>query len=158
MAIAPPDAQLAGDILHLIARETGARREAVQLDSRLVEDLGIAGDDAFELIRVISDRYPVDWAALKPHWVAYFGTAKRRVQTQAIMAGAFASGFGVMLWARFEPVWLTGTLLGLLFIVAADRGLHHARRHRGLPEPVTVRDLVEAVEAGRWVKPFRSSH
>lgn len=146
----PP--RLAEDLLHLIAAEARRPPGAVQLDARIVEDLGLSGDAAFELIRAISDRYPVDWTALRPQWHALFERRAARLEAWATGAASLAAGWGAMHALGFEPAWLTGALAGLLLWIAADRALRHWRAARGLPEPATVRDLVEAVQAGRWMK------
>ena len=80
-------------------------------DNRLLEDLGIDGADAFELLDEFAERFHVDMTGFRP--IEYFGP---------------------------EAGWSPLVLLYRWF------------RRPPKTEPLYVRDLVSAVEAGRWRK------
>lgn len=48
------------DIADFVASETGVNRGKIEPESRLVEDLGIEGDDFFELEQAFAKRFNVD--------------------------------------------------------------------------------------------------
>ena len=58
------------DVFHevqkIIVEQTGLKADAVLMDSDLLRDLGIAGDDGDVLIEALAKRFDVDWSELDP--------------------------------------------------------------------------------------------
>ena len=48
------------DISEFVAKQTGVERTKIVPEARLVEDLGVEGDDFFELERVFAQQFKVD--------------------------------------------------------------------------------------------------
>ena len=65
------DLTLEKKIKQLVAQETEVRVEKLALETRLLEDLGVDGDDAFELLEKYSETFKVDFS--KFQFSKYFG-------------------------------------------------------------------------------------
>ncbi|MEJ2591182.1 MAG: DUF1493 family protein [Candidatus Thiodiazotropha sp.] len=60
--------QLETDVIEFIAAESGTRKDQVGLNSTLLGDLGIDGDDARELLESFSERFGVDVSEFEWQW------------------------------------------------------------------------------------------
>ena len=58
-------------VRHFVAEQSGNRVERLARETRLLHDLGIDGDDAFELFLAFGERFHVDLSPME--WPAYFG-------------------------------------------------------------------------------------
>jgi len=54
--------QLERDVIDIVAEESGKRKNQISLDSTLLDDLGVDGDDAWELLERLHERYKVDFS------------------------------------------------------------------------------------------------
>jgi acyl carrier protein len=144
-----PDQQ--SDVIDLVARERGLSHEEVQLSDRLLQDLGMDGDDAVDFFNSVHERFGTDLTHLHEHWSEHFGPEGFScwnglvIIPAAVIGGAVAGGAGL---STFWGIAITGALLAAWLWVT--------RRWRG-PDgmvPVTVGEVVAAVEAGAW--PSRS--
>ncbi|HEY0012338.1 MAG TPA: DUF1493 family protein [Allosphingosinicella sp.] len=66
-------APIEAEVIDLIARERGLPRHKVTLSSRLLQDLGMDGDDAVEFFQDFETRYGADLTPLYLHWDRHFG-------------------------------------------------------------------------------------
>jgi hypothetical protein len=66
-------AGIADQILEFTASERGMRRDKVKLGSRLLQDLGMDGDDAVEFFEKFGSQFRVDLTQLWKHWRSHFG-------------------------------------------------------------------------------------
>jgi hypothetical protein len=98
-------ADLATRVRQLVAAERGMVLEDIAIDSRLLEDLGMEGDDAVKFFRRFAREFGVDLAGMR--WRRHF------------------SAEGFFSW------WIPDI-------------------------PVTVRDLVNAASAKRWLMDYSS--
>lgn len=57
--------QLDNEVVELIAAESGTRKDKVALSSTLLGDLGIDGDDAWELLESLNERFGVDFSEIE---------------------------------------------------------------------------------------------
>jgi hypothetical protein len=96
-------------VIAFVQDHVGSR--AVTPDKRLLEDLGIDGADACELLEEFADHFHVDMTGFRP--IDYFGPE-----------------------AGFSPLLV----------------IYRFFRPGAATEPLYVRDLVSAVESGRWSK------
>lgn len=48
------------DLRHIISEATGISFDKIRSDSKLVSELGIGGDDGYELMELLSNKYNVD--------------------------------------------------------------------------------------------------
>ena len=100
------------DVREFVAERSGHTSNRLTPETRLLHDLGIDADDAFELFLAFSERFGVDLSTM--HWPDYFGSE----------TGAPAR-------------WL-------MRLAGGPEALHE--------HPVTMQDLADAANAGRWVK------
>jgi acyl carrier protein len=68
----PTPASIAESVLSLVADYTGCRREQLNLDTALNQDLGVDGDDACELLDAFAKKFGVDLSRF--HYDRYFGS------------------------------------------------------------------------------------
>ncbi len=54
--------QLESDVIEIVAEESGRQKSQVSLDSTLLDDLGVDGDDAWELLERLHERYKVNFS------------------------------------------------------------------------------------------------
>ena len=52
-------------ILRLVAKKTGLQFEKLTMESRLLQDLGVDGDDADELLTVFAEEFHVDMTSFR---------------------------------------------------------------------------------------------
>jgi acyl carrier protein len=64
---------LESEIIDFAAHETGVKANKVALSTRLLQDLGMDGDDAVEFFDLFSDKFKVDLSQLSQHWHHHFG-------------------------------------------------------------------------------------
>ena len=145
-------ARAAEKVIALLERECGLSRETLRCDSRLESDLGVAGDDAYELLHAMQQDLGVDLSdfdgddSISPEGMTPL--------EMILMIGTILATLAAFLWfVPTAPPWLqSGTALAVAFAVAW--GVDKLRAPR--PE-LTLRDLVLSVEAGRWISPIRPS-
>ena len=135
------------EVIDLIAHERGLSREKVHLSDRLLQDLGMDGDDAVDFFTSVHERFGTDLTHLDEHWTEHFGPEGFScwnglvIIPAAVVGGVVAGSVGL---STFWGVAITVALLAV--------GLWAVRRW-GPPDrtvPVTVGEVVTAVEAGAW--------
>jgi hypothetical protein len=135
------------EVIDLLAHERDLPRERVHLSDRLLQDLGMDGDDAVDFFNSVHERFGTDLTHLHEHWSEHFGPEGSScwnglvIIPAALISGAITGVAGVStLWA--VPI-LVAVLAAWLWVMRrwrpADRMI-----------PVTVGEVVAAVEAGAW--------
>lgn len=135
------------EVIDLIARERGLPRHRVALSSRLLQDLGMDGDDAVEFFQDFERRYCADLEPLYRHWDRHFGP----------------EGFGsplsllVMLVLLFlplplialgiPPAWVWGVEIAAILLWLWPLGQWPLKDET---VPVTVEEVVLAASTKRW--------
>jgi acyl carrier protein len=140
------------EIVDILAKKTGLSRETLHLSDRLVQDLGIDGDDAVELFDSLHQRFGTDLTHLHEHWSDHFGPEFSCLNVLIVVPAAALGGVVAAL-ANLSAFWAIAITLALVAT------WHWAVRRRGATDrliPVTIRDLVAAVEAGAWPSPPES--
>ena len=103
-------------------------------------------DDAVEFFEAVRERFGTDLSALDREWRAYFGDEGGGFTGFALLPGM---GVGGLLgwWLGLSWGWgfalAVGIGIGSLWVLATKPGARNEA-------PVTVSDLVAAVEAGAW--------
>lgn len=110
----------------LVSGYCGVPEAEITLESRLVEDLGMGGDDGRAFLESFADEFDVDVSRLAP--VNYFDHTPPLSRFLSV----------IPLVAAFSP--------------AFRRYVGHATRGR---RAVTVRSLVRSAQAGVWMRPER---
>lgn len=129
-------------VIDLIVKVMDLQPEEVRLSSRLFEDLGIDGDDAIALFEQIQKRFGTDLTHLC--WREHFGPEGMPLWTilpifPAALVGAFV--------AR-----AVGNIAGVVttFALAIVAVWVITRLTSEKLKPITVAEVVQAVEAGSW--------
>jgi hypothetical protein len=129
------------------------RRHKLSVNTRLVQDLGMDGDDAVEFFKTFGEEFNVSLDGLHARWHQHFGPEGIPL--------TYSLGFIVLVWLCFEagflfhdrigvlPAWGWGTaLMGIAIFI------YHRWFAKDAMLPITVLDLVESARAGLWIKPY----
>ena len=108
----------------LVSGQTGVPEAEITLETRLVEDLGMDGDDGHELLEVFADEFGVDLSQMAPF--NYFDDEPPMFWFSEV----------IPILAQLSPRF--------------RRYVLHVTRGR---RAVTLRDLVASARAGRWIRP-----
>lgn len=147
-------ARAATKVIDLLGEECGCKRETLRCNSRLESDLGVYGNDVYDLLEVMEKRLHVDMSEFDSHDCISpeYMTLGDYVLMFSIMSGGMAlAGLVHLLWPALPPLCLL--LVGVLgAILVVKLGAKFSPEKERRPE-LCVRDLVRAVEAKRWVSP-----
>jgi acyl carrier protein len=108
----------------LVSGQSGVPQEEITLETRLVEDLGLDGDDGHELLEAFADEFGVDMSGMAP--LNYFDDEPPMFYSTALIPAV----------ARFSP-----------------RFAAYVRRSTRGRRSLTVRSLVASARAQRWLTP-----
>jgi Protein of unknown function (DUF1493) len=134
--------------------------------TRLAQDLDIKGEDASEFFDAYGKEFHVNLDALNMHWDQHFHPEAGVILNAVFvvlgcvtLAGSllFLFSFGGRMWSHMyfspykiyrTPTWIGSGVASLIFWAVAW--------HRNRASiPITIADLIEAAEAGRWVKSYK---
>lgn len=135
------------EVMSILAEERGLPPEKIQLSDRLVQDLGMDGDDAVDFFNSLYERFGTDLTHLHEHWSEHFGPEGLSCWTGLVIIPAAAIGGVVAAVAGLT------TFSGLAITIALLATWLWVTRRWGPPHkivPVTVQQVVAAVEAGAW--------
>jgi len=139
----PVDDHLSARVLAFTARQLGYNIEKVGLESRLLEDLGLDGDDAGEFFQAFAQEFAVDLHdfSLSRH----FGPEgiPFRVTLASLLILALAAALAALLSWWAIPFFLAALVLLL--------GYRYRKSQRSSPGSLRVLHLVQAATARRWV-------
>ncbi|MGA2153476.1 MAG: DUF1493 family protein [Bryobacteraceae bacterium] len=134
-------------IIAFTADEIGVKRGRIRLDSRLLHDLGMDGDDAVEFFEEFSKRFHVDVTPLSNHWAQHFGPEIGGGPILLAVIG-LAVGAATLLHKAVPavPTWAWCIPLVPSLIWCGNKVV------TARVVPVTVRDLVNAASTGEWAE------
>jgi hypothetical protein len=135
------------EVMDLVDHERGLPREQVQLSDRLLQDLGMDGDDAVDFFNSLHERFGTDLTQLHEGWSEHFGSEGFSCWNGLVIIPAAALAGVVAGIAGLSQFW--GVVMAVVLLAAWLWGM----RRWGPPDrlvPVTVQDVVAAVEAGAW--------
>lgn len=132
-------------IIWLIADQTGCKAERITQESRLQTDLGVAGEDGYDLLVRFEEEFAIDMTPLRydEHFEA---------EGISLGAGLWIFGFVLLilftpfLWPWIIPIWAIAIFLFLRF-----------RPHVERLKEIRVSDLVRSAEAQRWTYDYPDS-
>ena len=139
---------VAADVIAIVAEERGRKSSEIKLSHRLLDDLGMDGDDAVDFFTGLKRRYNVDLNVLDREWDRHFGPEGLQtwillpVLAFPVWVGLVGMHVEPIQAALVFPVALVSA--GCLFIRARNR------RRRRPYIPVTVKDVADAVSSGSW--------
>ena len=135
------------EVVELIADERGLPRQKVKLSDRLLQDLGMDGDDAVDFFNSLHERFGTDLTHLQEHWSEHFGPEGFSCWNGLVIIPAAVIGGLVAGVAGLSTPW------GVAITVALLAAWLLVMRRWGSPDkmvPVTVQEVVAAVEEGSW--------
>jgi hypothetical protein len=135
------------DVIDLLADERGLPRDKVNLSDRLLQDLGMDGDDAVDFFISVHERFGTDLTHLHEHWSQHFGPEGFSFKNGLVIIPAAIIGGLLAGFAGLSAFW------GFAVTVAMLAAWLWAMRRWGPPDrmvPVTVQEVVAAVDAGAW--------
>lgn len=141
------------EVVELLADERGLSTQKVKLSDRLLQDLGMDGDDAVDFFNSLHERFGTDLTHLQEHWSEHFGPEGFSCWNGLVIIPAAVIGGVVAGVAGLSTFW------GLAITVTLLVAWLLAMRRWGPPDkmvPITVRELVAAVETGAWPTPPKS--
>ena len=143
-----PYSEIEQSILAFVAKETGHNPKRLALNSRLVHDLGVDGDDAVELFEKFGEKYGVDLTALFQNWDQYFVPEGHRLGMGCMIAVGVAAILGDLLHRAYPPIpawaWMIALPIACLFV--------HAKFFAESADcvPITIQELVDAAISRTW--------
>lgn len=142
-------------VIGSVAEERGLAAQKIKPTDRLLDDLGMDGDDAVEFFAAFAKEYNVDLAPLYEHWDWHFGPEGLLAPWGLLPLLAFACW---MVLARLGvPVQWSWPVLPAGVGLAIYFGVRGWLRRRARPYfPISVADLARAAAQGRWVFPYES--
>jgi len=141
-------ASLEERVVSFTADQIGMTPEEIRLDSRLLHDLGMDGDDAVEFFEKFSERFHVDVTALGNRWSQHFGS-EGGVNPVLLAFIGLAFGLAALLHEAVQSVPIWAWCVPLVALVPWTlRRLGVGVDPRILP--ITVQELVDAAKRGRW--------
>lgn len=138
---------LKSEVLDLVAHERGLSPEKVHMSDRLLQDLGMDGDDAVDFFNSVHERFGTDLTHLHEHWSQHFGPEGFSCWNGLVIIPAAVIGGAVAGAADLSTFWAFAITVALLAVWLWAMWLW------GPPDrmvPVTVGEVVTAVEAGAW--------
>lgn len=138
---------LQSEVIDFIAEQCGIAREKILPSMRLSQDLGIEGDDAVEFFASVQERFGTDLTSLGENWSKYFVPEGFSIWNGLIILPAGI--IGMLVGYAFGLGKFPAFVIAVALVVACYLGL----MRWGPPDrmiPITVSDVVAAVEAGKW--------
>ncbi len=110
------------------------------------------GDDAVEFFEEFGKTFAVDLHELHTNWGRHFvpEVGGPNLGLIIVICGSISTGFLLKHFVGVLPAWAWGILL----IATAFFVYQKWFAEEDTSEPVTVADLIQAVRAGRWSKPY----
>ena len=139
------------EIVRYLHEEQGIKVERLGPDSRILDDLGVDGDDAAELIEHLHTRFQTDFAALGDHWLEYFNHEGMSLRGCFWMIASFgvaaALSIPISILLRLSEAMSIALMITLwISVIFAIGRLPTKRRQKA----ITIKQLAEAVQNGAW--------
>ena len=137
----------ASEVVEMLAKERGLSPAKIDASSRLLQDLGMDGDDAVDFFTSLQERFGTDLTALHEEWSDHFGPEGCScwnglvIMPAAVVGGAVAALLDI------------GAVGGIAITIALLALWLWAMKTWGPPDkmqPITVEQVIAAVEAGAW--------
>ena len=134
-------------IFEMLANERCIPEHQLQSYSRLLQDLGMDGDDAVEFFAALRARFGTDFSSLEANWADHFSPESRYTwKAFVIWPAAAIGGITAKLTGLGFPGGI-GISVGLLILWYF--AMHKPGPVEGL-KAVTVGEVIAAVDAGAW--------
>ena len=142
--------ETASEVMEILALERGLSADRIERSSRLLQDLGMDGDDAVDFFITLHERFGTDLSALQERWSDYFGPEGFSCWNGLVILPVAVIGGVVAAQLRLTAVGGVAIAVGLL---AAWLWAMRKWSPPNKMKPITVEDVIVAVEAGAWPRP-----
>jgi hypothetical protein len=137
----------ATEVLEMLANERGLSTAKIDGSARLLQDLGMDGDDAVDFFVSLQDRFGTDLTALHERWNDHFGPEGFSCWNGlVIMPAAVIGGVAAGLLDLGAVGGIAITVALLVFWLWVMKACGPPNRM----QPITVAQVIAAVEAGTW--------
>jgi hypothetical protein len=137
----------ANEVMEMLAKERGLAPAKTDPSSRLLQDLGMDGDDAVAFFTLLHERFGTDLTALHEAWSDHFGPEGFSCWNGLVIvpvAGIGGVAAGLLGLGTAGGIAITVILLALWLWVMKTWGPPEKM------QPITVAQVIAAVEAGAW--------
>jgi acyl carrier protein len=144
---------IAAEIIDLLAHERGLPPEKVRLSDRLLQDLRIDGDRAVSFFVSLQERFGTDLTPLRAHWTEHFRSEGSSCLAALVPFPLFIVGV-LVAGSTGSRVWGAAVALSLALFAVLVWTMRRWRSGNTML-PITVGEVVAAVEVGAWPKQTR---
>ena len=130
-------------VVAMLARDLGLPIARIRPSSRLLDDLGMEGDDAVAFFIDLKKTFGTDLSLLERHWPRHFSPEGLHPGIALVIVPCVIAATMIVGLAGL-PKW-TGVVLAILLIVATIKALNRIPR-KSPYLPITVADVVGAVK------------
>ncbi len=144
------------EIVRYLHQEQGCKLERLTPNARILQDLGVDGDDAGDLLEHLHREFGTDFSGIEK-WTTYFnheGYSMRGGCLGMVVSMSAAAALAIAITTKFDLRDAWGYVITLTIWVAIAVVL--SRIFPDTHEPITIAELAAAAEAGAW--PRRSTH
>jgi hypothetical protein len=137
----------ASELVEMLAKERGLAPAKIDVSSRLLQDLGMDGDDAVDFFISVQERFGTDLTALHERWSDHFGPEGLSCWNGLVIIPAAVIGGVAAVLADL------GTAGGIVIAAALLALWLWVMKNLGPPDkmqPITVAQVIAALEAGAW--------
>lgn len=153
MSADPQPDSLETQVFGFVADQWRTKREKLSPSTRLAQDLGMEGDDAVEFFTEFGKRFGVDLDELHTRWGQHFSHEGSGTFTGIVVVVLCVSaGFWLHDTVGILPAWAWG--ISLIVTVTLVPFLVQRHRGRAMKIPITIADLIDAAQSGRWSKSY----
>jgi hypothetical protein len=137
---------LEAEVIEFLAHERGLPVGKVRPSDRLLQDLGMDGDDAVDFFTSLHERFGTDLTHLQGHWNEHFGPEGMScwnalvIIPLCLLAGLVAAFAHSVFWGVVAAAVLFGAWVSIM----------RTWGPREKMVPIAVSEVVAAVEAGAW--------
>ena len=140
------------DVIALIAEQTGIAPDRISDDAQTLGGLGMDSAAVWNLFGALEERFGTDIVALDRNFGRYFAVKPLPAWNRlwVLLGCAFAGG---MIAAALDRGLLVGLAIWAILLAAVELVLRLLRPRTPPLLPITVGDVVAAVETGAWPEP-----
>lgn len=140
------------EIVRYLHEEQGCKLERLTPDARILQDLGVDGDDAGDLLEHLHQKFGTDFSGIE-NWTTYFnheGYSMRGGCLGMAVSMSAAAAVAITITTHFDLSAAWGYVITLTIWVAIAVALSRIFPDRH--EPMTIADLAAVADAGAWPK------
>lgn len=139
-------------VMAFVAIHSGVDRRKLTPVTRLAQDIDIKGDDASKFFDAFGKEFRVNLDELNMHWDRHFHPEAGMLLNGLVLTIGCLAFAGFLLFVFYMPYrrFFSWAASGFASLVSFFTVWYRSR----ISVPVTIADLVDAADTGRWVKPY----